>query len=710
MNWKLYTALSAGLLGCTNTLPQEVPTASTAAATMLTVHAAPNGSGSSCTEAQPCSLTGARNFVRTKNSNMTGNIIVQLAGGRYILSETLRLEGADSGSNGHSIIYRAKSGAKVQISGGRVIGNWTASGGLLRTNVGSLRFRMLYASDQLAIRGREPDSSYSRLNIWNKTNQTIEIKPADWPNVPDANGVELLVQRHWNQHRLRLERAQFLSDVTTANVALSQNTLSSSSYSDANNGSKAVDNDENTIWASSNTDGQPYWWIDLGRSTKIKRIEIVTRKDGDYPFSRRNFKVQASNNGDMSLGHTVLGEQGSTALPVGGTWTKDITDTTAYRYVAVVKTVAEGAAFAEIRVISDVGGERVSLTAKDPERSESFGAANPAAEAGQSFRLENSASFVDQPAEFFLNNQNGDLIYKPRTNETAQNLSVIAPTLEAIMNVEGAAGNPAHHIAFESIEFAHSDWLAPNNEGFVGVQGPWGTRSLLPAGVRVKQANNIRFERSTFRLMGASALDVLADTSNIKIIGCLVGDVGGQGISLDPANAARTNNIEVRSNRVTRIGRQFPGSVGIFLGFTTGAKITHNLVWNMPYSGISLGWGWSANETRGNNNLVKANHIYNVMNVLADGAGVYTISNQAGTQIVENYIHDLVRSQYASNYSIAGIYLDEGSSNMTIKNNVLEKLPKTINQNRVGPGNVFENNESRIQSVIDNAGPEAAYR
>jgi F5/8 type C domain/Right handed beta helix region len=701
MNWKLSTALSFSLLACTSTT--KIDPANTEPAPMLTVYAAPNGSGSSCVETQPCSLTGAKDFVRTKNLSMTGNIVVQLEGGTYFLTSTLKLEGADSGSNGHSIIYRAKPGARVQISGGQVLQNWSESGGLLRTNVGALRFRALYSGDQPAVRSNEPDVGYGRLNIWNKTSQAIEIKPGDWPNPSDLSGVEMLVQRHWNQHRLRLETAQLLNDSTLFNASAGRFTIPAE-------GSKAADGDESTFWASNPADAQPFWWVDLGRAVPIKRIEIVTRKDGDFVATRRNFKVQASNNGDMSLGHTVLGEQGSTALPVGGTWAKDITDTTAYRYVAIVKTVAEAAAFAEVRVLSQSKGDYISLTAKNPERGESFAMPYPAAEPEQSFKFENSASFVDEPGEFYLNNQTGDLIYKARAGETAQNVNVIAPKLEALVQLEGTAGSPAHHIAFEGIEFAHSDWLKPTDEGFAGIQGPWSARGVMPAGVRVKQANNIRFERSTFRLMGASALDVLADTSQIKIIGCRFSDIGGQGISLDPANDSRVSDIEVRSNRVTRIGQQYPGSVGIFLGYAANTKIVHNELYDLPYSAISVGWGWSATETRGNSNLVKANHIYNVMNLLADGAAVYTLSNQAGTQIVENYIHDLKRSEFASDYSIAGVYLDEGSSNITVKNNVLENLPKTINQNRVGTGNVFENNESRIQGVIDNAGPEAAYR
>jgi hypothetical protein len=75
-----------------------------AASTQATIYVSPTGSGSSCTSNSPCSLSGAKTAVEAINSSMTGDIIVQLAGGTYRLSSTFTLTGADSGSNGYSTV------------------------------------------------------------------------------------------------------------------------------------------------------------------------------------------------------------------------------------------------------------------------------------------------------------------------------------------------------------------------------------------------------------------------------------------------------------------------------------------------------------------------------------------------------------------------------------------------------------------------------
>ncbi len=81
------------------------------AATMTTLYASPTGSGTACSSAAPCSLTQAKASVEAIDGNMSGDIVVQLAGGTYRLSAPLVFDNADSGTNGHNIIFQAAPGA-----------------------------------------------------------------------------------------------------------------------------------------------------------------------------------------------------------------------------------------------------------------------------------------------------------------------------------------------------------------------------------------------------------------------------------------------------------------------------------------------------------------------------------------------------------------------------------------------------------------------
>jgi len=69
-------------------------------------------------------LQHARDLVRAMNQKMGSDITVYLSEGVYRLTEPLRLEPRDSGSNGHSVIYSAASGAKPVISGGVQVTGW----------------------------------------------------------------------------------------------------------------------------------------------------------------------------------------------------------------------------------------------------------------------------------------------------------------------------------------------------------------------------------------------------------------------------------------------------------------------------------------------------------------------------------------------------------------------------------------------------------
>src|SRR4051794_6327211 len=86
-----------------------------------TIYAAPSGSGTSCTAAQPCSLTAAQTAARSLTGSMSGDIVVQLADGVYRQSSPLRLTAADSGANGYRVVWQAAPSARPVISGARAV-------------------------------------------------------------------------------------------------------------------------------------------------------------------------------------------------------------------------------------------------------------------------------------------------------------------------------------------------------------------------------------------------------------------------------------------------------------------------------------------------------------------------------------------------------------------------------------------------------------
>ncbi|MGB8941871.1 MAG: hypothetical protein WCD21_16790 [Streptomyces sp.] len=83
---------------------QSTAQAALAAPAAKVVHAAPHGSGKSCTAARPCSPQVARDAARTIGGR---DVRVELSGGTYELREPLALGTVDSGRDGHTVTWTA---------------------------------------------------------------------------------------------------------------------------------------------------------------------------------------------------------------------------------------------------------------------------------------------------------------------------------------------------------------------------------------------------------------------------------------------------------------------------------------------------------------------------------------------------------------------------------------------------------------------------
>ncbi len=346
--------------------------------------------------------------------------------------------------------------------------------------------------------------------------------------------------------------------------------------------------------------------------------------------------------------------------------------------------------------------EEVFLSPREPDRTKAFMGHLFLRLEQQPYFLENALEFLDAPGEWYLRRATGEVFYRPRAGEDLTPGTVIAPHLERLFDVRGTASEPVHDLAFIGLTFQYAGWTLPSDEGFVTGQadaiyaGTTPMAGRVPAAVQVEHAHHVRFERNTFRHLGATGLTFTTGVSDSEVVGNRFQDLSGSGIviessleprPIDPRLACRDNLVA--NNLVERIGLDYRSSVGIFAGFVSHTRIEHNEVHDAPYTGISIGWGWTDAETRLGHNRVEANHLYGVMSFMADGAGIYTLSKQPGTVIQDNYIHDLVRSPWAGHSPIPGIYLDEGSSGILLSNNVLERVPMGILFHRASHNHVI---------------------
>lgn len=406
---------------------------------------------------------------------------------------------------------------------------------------------------------------------------------------------------------------------------------------------------------------------------------------------------------------------------------------------------------ANLRVKSlDMDGGKARVTFQHPESSLEFEHPwpQPVMEPdGAPFFLTGAIEFLDQPGEWFQDPATGRILYWPREGEDLNRDPVTVPGLETLVQVSGTLDRPVAHVSFKAIHFEHTTWMRPSESGHVPHQAtmymtdayklrPKGTpdwRSLdnqawvgrPPAAVSVSGAHHIRFERCRFEHLASTGLDFLRGTHDDVIEGCVVRDAGGNGIQMgsfneggseihlpyEPADLREVCTRErIANNVVTDCGTEDWGSVGICVGYGREVTIEHNEVFNVPYTGISLGWGWTRTPNVMRRNRVHANHLHHVATRMSDTAGIYTQSAQPWTVVSDNNVHSIQMSPYAHDpEQWFYLYLDEGSSFITVTNNWCPEERFLANAN--GPGNIWENNGPTVaESVKAAAGLEPEFR
>src|SRR5262249_20778332 len=102
--------------------------------------------------------------------------------------------------------------------------------------------------------------------------------------------------------------------------------------------------------------------------------------------------------------------------------------------------------------------------------------------------------------------------------------------------------------------------------------------------------------------------------------------------------------------------------------------LAQNELFDLPYTGISVGWGWGGVDPGGpggyttpstsHDNTVSGNVVSHHMRKLHDGGAVYVLSQQLGSTIAGNVI-----ANQAAPYG--NIYLDNGTQGYTVTGNVV---------------------------------------
>ena len=250
--------------------------------------------------------------------------------------------------------------------------------------------------------------------------------------------------------------------------------------------------------------------------------------------------------------------------------------------------------------------------------------------------IEDAYELLDTPGEWYLDRSSNTLYYVPLAGQDINAVPVVLGNTVRLVEGAGTLNTPLHNVQFDGITFAYDSWIEPSSAlGYPDFQGgvvyrgagTWDDNNYMtPAGVDFTAATHIAVTNSTFTHMANAALALGAGSAYDRIDGNTFTDISGNGIDLggitkadhhpsDPASIVKNNVIS--NNTLTKIGVEYRDNVGIFVGYTQGSDVKHNTIYDLPYTGISMGWGWGYIDTLGTsqakNNVIRGNLIHDVM-------------------------------------------------------------------------------------------------
>jgi hypothetical protein len=291
--------------------------------------------------------------------------------------------------------------------------------------------------------------------------------------------------------------------------------------------------------------------------------------------------------------------------------------------------------------------------------------------------IENRIEDLDKPGEWVFDAENRQIILWP-IGETPSD-KIVAPLLTELVRIEGAidyAGptdQPVRGLNFQGITFAHAERLPRAGQDGWDLQHSWEHFDCPSALVRLRGAEKCSLDACRFVASGGAGVRMDLYCQRNRVANCEVSHLGGVGVLLagyGPGTKDVNRQNEIVNNWVHHIGELNWASPAVFAWQSGSNEIAHNLIHNVPYTGIVVSgriawsrtgtsgsvrtvrwneislqnppWNWSAREPylHGRLNRIERNEIRDVLERLGDGNALYVSGTGRGNLLRENYIHD----------------------------------------------------------------------
>lgn len=326
----------------------------------------------------------------------------------------------------------------------------------------------------------------------------------------------------------------------------------------------------------------------------------------------------------------------------------------------------------------------------DPEQYEAFSLLYEKHFYNRMASLMSSSAYLDKNNEYYYDQEHGTLYYY---NEGGiDGLKFEYPTMNNMIYLSNVK-----NLIVDSMTFTGLDYDIVSLQGYTAGQAGSdnhvdvvGEESVMPSGAPIygKMIYGVTVRNSTFHDLACEAISFRGRIEDTTVEDCTFTSIGSAGVRFGEvagwSDSLGAEGCTVTNNYFDGIAQLLYASPAIMATYAKDLEISYNTIRNTSYTGISVGWNWSASNFMYGDDVklmhvdIHHNYVESVMQQLGDGGHIYTVGGNAAKEetTLFNWCHDnyLVFTNTTGDGEgrlHAAIYHDGSSSHWETYNNVI---------------------------------------